>query len=148
MSDPTSGINVTVGSTTTNVALTSGSASDVASAINAANLGVRASVVATDSGNVLQLSSAQTGTANAFSVSGFEISEQNLVAAQNAQITVGDPSAGGYTVSSSSNTFTGFIPGVIFSVAGLASNVTRHRRQRRAGRQQQGADARRPRPTR
>lgn len=124
VADPTSGINVTVGTTTTNVALTSGSASDVASAINAANLGVRASVVATDSGNVLQLSSAQTGTANAFSVTGFESNVQNLVLAQNAQVTVGDPSAGGYTVSSSSNTFTNFIPGVIFSVAGLASNVS------------------------
>ena len=124
VSDPTSGINVTVGATTTNVALTSGSAADVASAINAANLGVRASVVATDGGNVLQLSSAQTGTANAFTVTGFDTAAQNLVNAQNAQVTVGDPSAGGYTVSSSSNTFTGFIPGVIFSVAGLASNVT------------------------
>jgi flagellar hook-associated protein 2 len=124
ISDPTNGINVTVGTTTTNVALTSGSAGDVAAAINAANLGVRASVVATDSGNVLQLSSAQTGTANAFSVSGLDSPEQDLVSAQNAQITVGDPSAGGYTVSSSSNTFTNFIPGVIFSVAGLASNVS------------------------
>ena len=37
---------------------------------------------------------------------------------------MGDPSNGGYTVSSSSNTFTGFIPGVIFSVARLASNVS------------------------
>jgi flagellar hook-associated protein 2 len=124
VSDPTSGINITVGSTTTNVALTSGSAADVASAINAANLGVRASVVATDNGNVLQLSSTQTGTANAFSTSGFESPEQDLVTAQNAQVTVGDPNAGGYTISSSSNTFTGFIPGVIFSVAGLAANVT------------------------
>jgi flagellar hook-associated protein 2 len=124
VSDPTSGINLTVGGTTTNIALTSGSAADVASAINAAKLGVRASVVATDTGNVLQLSSTLTGTANAFSTTGFETSEQDLVAAQNAQVTVGDPAAGGYTVSSSSNTFTGFIPGVTFSVAGLASNVT------------------------
>jgi flagellar hook-associated protein 2 len=124
VSDPTGGINITVGTTTTNVALTSGSAADVAAAINGAGLGVRASVVATDSGNVLQLSSSLTGTANAFSVTGFDSSPQNLVSAQNAQITVGDPNAGGYSVSSSSNTFSGFIPGVIFSVAGLASDVT------------------------
>jgi flagellar hook-associated protein 2 len=124
VSDPSAGINVTVGTTTTNVALTSGSAADVAAAINSANLGVRASVVSTDSGNLLQLASTQTGTANAFTVSGFESAAQNLVNAKNAQVSVGDPSAGGYTVSSSSNTFTGFIPGVIFSVAGLASNVS------------------------
>jgi flagellar hook-associated protein 2 len=124
VSDPTAGITITVGNVSTNVALTSGSATDVASAINAAGLGVRASVVSTDTGNVLQLTSSQTGTASAFSVSGLESPEQDLVAAQNAQITVGDPSAGGYSVSSPSNTFSSFIPGVVFSVAALASNVT------------------------
>lgn len=100
----------------------SGSASDVAAAINAAAVGVRAAVVQTDTGPLLQLTSAKTGAANAFTASGFETAPQQLVQAQDAQIGVGGP--GGYTVSSASNTFTDVIPGVTFSVSAPASNVT------------------------
>lgn len=123
VADPSAGITLTVGSTNTNVPLTAGDPTTVAAAINSANLGVRASVVSTDQGNVLQLVSSTSGSAAAFTASGFENSAQTLVTAQDAQITVGDPSNGGYSVSSASNTFTGFIPGVTFSVSALASNV-------------------------
>ena len=73
---------------------------------------------------MLQFTSASTGSSGAFTVNGLDGTPQTLVAAQNAQITVGDPAAGGYTVSSSSNTFNNAIPGVTFSVSALASGVT------------------------
>ncbi len=37
---------------------------------------------------------------------------------------MGDPAAGGYTVSSSTNTFNGVVPGVTFTVGAVASDVT------------------------
>lgn len=120
VSDPAAGI--TLGGRS--VSLTSGSAADVAAAINAANVGVRANVIQADSGQLLQLTSTTNGAAASFTTTGFQSAANTVSTAQDAQITVGDPSAGGYTVSSSSNTFTGVIPGVTFSVSGLASNVS------------------------
>ena len=96
----------------------------VAAAINKAGLNVRASVVTTDSGPVLQLSSTKTGASNAFSVSGLTTDPATMTAGSDAQLTVGDPSAGGYTVSSGSNTFTGVMPGVTITASALANNVT------------------------
>jgi flagellar hook-associated protein 2 len=107
------------------IALSSGSATDVAAAINAAKVGVSANVVNTDSGQVLQLTSNKTGAANAFTFSGFDDPSPKTVAtAQDAQISVGDPLNGGYTVSSSTNSFTNVIPGVTFSVSAPATNVS------------------------
>ena len=96
----------------------------MAAAINTANVGVRASVVNSDAGTVLQLAATSTGTSAAFTAGGFDSALQTIVPATNAQIGVGDPAAGGYTVSSQSNTFTGVIPGVTFTVSAPASNVT------------------------
>jgi flagellar hook-associated protein 2 len=133
VTDPTQGITITGADGTTHaVSLTSGSASDVAAAINKANVGVRASVVNVDNGSggtapVLQLSATTTGTKAAFTVSaagGLQNPVQTVVGAANAQVGVGTPGSGGYTVSSQSNTFTNVIPGVTFSVSALASNVT------------------------
>jgi flagellar hook-associated protein 2 len=125
VSNPAAGITITgADGTAHQIALTSGSTGDVASAINAANLGVRATVVNTDSGTVLQLSSTTTGSNAAFTASGFQSAVQTVVAAQSAQIAVGDPAAGGYTVSSQTNTFADAIPGVTFTVSAAASNVT------------------------
>jgi flagellar hook-associated protein 2 len=81
-------------------------------------------VIQTNGGPVLQVASAKSGQANSFSVSGTESTAQTVVAAQDAVATVGDPAHGGYSVSSSSNTFTSLIPGVTFSANALASNVT------------------------
>jgi flagellar hook-associated protein 2 len=128
--DPAQGFTLTVGGTdytfssgaAGNFALSSGSATDVAAAVNKANLGVHASVVTTDTGAVLQLASTKTGNANGFTATG--LATHTVMAARDAQVSVGDPAAGGYTVSSSTNTFSSFIPGVTFSVSALATDVT------------------------
>jgi flagellar hook-associated protein 2 len=125
---PADGITVTDGQGVShNIALTSGSAADVAAAINGANIGVRASVIQTSSGStILQVSSTKTGTANGFGLDNSNLSNnaQNVTAAQDAVASVGDPANGGYSVTSSSNTFTNLIPGVTFSANAPASNVT------------------------
>lgn len=107
------------------ISATDGSATAVAAAINAKKIGIRASVVSTDSGQVLQLASTRTGTAYGFTgVTGFDATVQTAVAAKDAQIVVGDPASGGYTVSSSTNTFTGVAPGVTFTVSAPTTGVT------------------------
>ena len=95
----------------------------VAAAINQAGLSVRASVITTDGGTVLQLSSTKTGTANAFSVDWLN-EPVTITAATDAKLTVGDPAAGGYTVTSSSNTFTGVLPGVTITATAPVTNAT------------------------
>jgi flagellar hook-associated protein 2 len=127
VTDPTAGITITTADGTAHaISLTSGSAAGVASAVNGANIGIRASVVNTDSGAVLQLVAATTGTDAAFTVdpTNFVAAPKTVVTAQNAQIGVGDPLAGGYTVSSQTNTFTDVIPGVTFTVSAPATGVT------------------------
>lgn len=121
VSNPAAGIVVNG----TSISLTSGSASDVAAAINGAKVGVSANVVQTDTGQVLQLTGLKTGaTTGAFSATGFDNTAQTVVTAQDAKITVGTVGAGGYTVSSATNTFADVIPGVTFSVSAPASGVT------------------------
>jgi flagellar hook-associated protein 2 len=125
VSVPSAGIRVTDSSGNVhNVALTSGSASDVAAAINAANIGVRASAVQTSQGILLQVSSSKTGAANSFTVDGTDATPKDLIAAQDAQVSVGDPLNGGYSVTSATNTFTSLIPGVTFSVNALATDFS------------------------
>lgn len=125
VSTPTNGLDVVDGAGVTHhLALTDGSAASVASVVNSAGLGISAAIINTDGGQVLQFTSNTTGTAGSFSVNGLDTPPQTLVAAQNAKIQVGNPAAGGYTVSSSSNTFNNVIPGVTFSVGALASAVT------------------------
>jgi flagellar hook-associated protein 2 len=130
---PSNGITITgADGTVHSISLTTGSAADVATAINSAGVGVRASVVNVDDGTgtgntipLLQLSATATGTKAGFTVSGFDDpAPATITQAANAQVGVGDPAAGGYTVTSQSNTFTGMIPGVTFSVNALVSNVT------------------------
>jgi flagellar hook-associated protein 2 len=125
VASPPNGIDVIDSSgATRHLSLTDGSAAGVATAINNAALGIRASVLNTDSGQVLQFTSVSTGGAGSFSINGLDTAPQMLVAARNAQIAVGNPAAGGYTVSSSSNTFNNVIPGVTFSVGAVTSGVT------------------------
>ena len=125
VSAPANGIDLVDGSGASHhINLTDGSAQGVATAVNNAGLGVRAAVVNTDGGPVLQFTSATTGTAGSFSINGLDNAPQTLVTAQNAQISVGNAGSGGYTVSSSSNTFNNVIPGVTFSVGAVVSGVT------------------------
>jgi flagellar hook-associated protein 2 len=113
-----------VGTVTHHIDLTSGSAAGVAAAINSQKAGVRAAVITTDTGTILQLTSTATGEANAFGVSGLTGVAKTMTAAQNAKITVGDPATGGYTVTSASNTFANAIPGVTFTVSAEVPDVT------------------------
>lgn len=125
VSVPSAGITVTDSTGTAHpIALTSGLATDVAAAINTAGIGVRAVVVNSTTGQLLQLSSASTGAAGAFTASGFDVAAQAVVTARDAQVGVGNPASGGYVVSSATNTFTGFIPGVTFTVSAPATGVT------------------------
>jgi len=125
VASPPNGIDVIDSSGSTHhLSLTDGTAAGVATAVNNAALGIRATVVNTDSGQILQFTSVSTGAAGAFSINGLDTAPKTLVAAQDAQIAVGDPANGGYTVSSSSNTFNNVIPGVTFSVGAVASAVT------------------------
>ena len=124
ISVPSAGITIKDSSGSHAITLASGSAADVASAINAAHLGVRASVVQTNTGVILQVVSVKSGTDSAFSIEGTDHPPQTAVPAQNAEVSVGDPNSGGYTVTSPTNTFTGVIPGVTFSANALATGVT------------------------
>jgi flagellar hook-associated protein 2 len=125
VASPPNGIDVVDSSGVTHhLTLADGSAASVATAVNNAALGIRASVVNTDSGPLLQFTSVATGAAGAFTVNGLDTAPKTLVAAQDAKISVGDPGAGGYTISSSSNTFNNVVPGVTFSVGAVVSGVT------------------------
>lgn len=126
VADYAQGLDLTVGSgDSVHISLSSGSAADIAAAINEADAGVRAAVVNTDAGQVLQFTSTKTGTANEFSISGFTNAVNDITPAADAQISVGT-GPGSYTISSSTNTFTGAMPGVTFSVsaAAVGSDVT------------------------
>lgn len=143
ISDYTQGIDITVGSgDPLHLDLASGSAADIAKAVNGANLGIRAAAVTVDDPSnpgqtttVLQFTATKTGVANQFSISGLAqavgggdpaTDVTTVTAARDARISVGSTSAGGYSISSSTNTFTNAMPGVTFSVssAAVGSDVT------------------------
>ena len=117
-------LTLTVGGTAHSLAVTDRSAAGVAAAINDAGLGVAAAVLHTEQGTVLQLSATRTGVAHDFSVAGLAGPATVLVAAADAQLTVGDPAAGGYTIASDSNTFTGALPGLTLTAGRLQAGVT------------------------
>jgi flagellar hook-associated protein 2 len=109
------------------------SAKGVSDAINAAGLNIKSSVVQTSSGDsVLQVTGTKTGAANSFTISGLstsggtDVTFQNAVAAQDAEIQVGggDAATGGYSVTSATNTFTGLMNGVTLTVGKVESGVT------------------------
>jgi flagellar hook-associated protein 2 len=119
------GLDISVGGKApVHVSLTTDTLDGAAAAINAAALGVRASVVNTDSGKLLQFAATKIGAANGFTVSGTANTPVDLVEASDAQISVGDPAHGGYTVSSTTNDFTGVIAGVTFTVSRLQDDVS------------------------
>ncbi|MCM4077217.1 flagellar filament capping protein FliD [Actinoplanes sp. TRM88002] len=109
-------------------------AAGVASAINAAGLGVKAALVSTGtSDKILQLSGVKTGADNKFDVSGLGTSSttvelRDVATAGNALLQIGggdsDPSGAGYDVTSTNNTFTGLMPGVSITVSKVEDNVT------------------------
>jgi flagellar hook-associated protein 2 len=124
MTDPTAGVQITIGGTTTQIDVTTDTAQGVVDAINKKGLGVNASLVNTQQGTVLQLASTKTGTDNAFQVSGINGDFVNVADAANAEIGVGTVGAGGYTVQNQSNSFDNVIPNVTVSVSKVQNGVT------------------------
>jgi flagellar hook-associated protein 2 len=121
----TAALSLTIGGQTTSLNPASTSAADVAAAVNSAGLGVRAALVKTSNGSsVLQFSSTTTGASSAFTVNGLTDTATNMSDAQDALVAVGDVTKGGYTVSSTSNTFTDAIPGVTFTVSRQNATTT------------------------
>jgi flagellar hook-associated protein 2 len=93
----------------------------VASAINAANVGVSAAAVKVSDGAwLLQVNSTRTGVANSVSLDGSVFTGTGGVlqasAGQDAKITIGT-GAGAYSVRSSSNSYTDVLPGVTVNVS-------------------------------
>jgi flagellar hook-associated protein 2 len=119
------GLDITVGAgAPVHIAVTTDTAAGVASAINAANAGVNAAVVSTDQGTVLQLTAKGTGTAKQFTISGLATATQVAVTGTDAKLTVGNPLAGGYTLTSATNTFTDVTAGLTVTATKLENAVT------------------------
>jgi flagellar hook-associated protein 2 len=115
----------TNGGTNATIAVTTDTPQGVADAINAdSSLGIKATVITSDQGPVLQLVSTKTGAANGFTVMGLAGSQVDRVTASDAQLTVGTLGSGGYTVTSTTNTFTNFISNVTLTATALQTGVT------------------------
>jgi flagellar hook-associated protein 2 len=99
-------------------------AQGVADAINAAGLDVRAAVVTTDKGTVLQLTATATGEAASFVIGGLVATPDVAVAGQDAMLRFGDPLGAGYTVTSTTNTFTNVVAGVTLTATKEEDGVT------------------------
>ncbi|WP_306212982.1 flagellar filament capping protein FliD [Actinoplanes sp. RD1] len=103
------------------------SAKGIADALAKAGVtGVKASVVTTGgSENILQFVSSKTGTDNGFTITGLDGVSLATSAATNAKLQVGGADAeGGYSVTSSTNTFTGLMAGVTLTVSKKETGVT------------------------
>src|SRR4051812_4205995 len=93
------------------------SLAEAVDSINSAGKGITATTVNTGSGYRLQLTSTKSGVAGTFDLSSSSIpagSLTTLVSGVDAEVTIGG--AGGYKVTSSSNTFSGVMDGVTFTV--------------------------------
>ncbi|HET6480707.1 MAG TPA: flagellar filament capping protein FliD [Actinoplanes sp.] len=109
------------------------SAKGVAAAINAAGIGIKATVVTSGGANdILQLSGAKTGANAGFRIDsgldGLASPLINVATAANAQLDIGggDDNAanGGYSVTSETNTFAKLMPGVSIAVSKVENDVT------------------------
>ena len=127
----TGNLNITVGSTTMTVALTSSNntLSGIASAINSAtnNPGVTASVVTGTDGQHLVLTSTQTGAANTVTVSADPTVDAGMATANFTQVTAGQDAkltVSGTAVDSASNNVTTAMSGVTLSLTSAAVGTT------------------------
>jgi len=109
------------------------SAKGIAAAINAAGLGVKASLVkVSETESMLQLNGTKSGLASTFTISDLENASTdgfglvNTTEASEALIRVGDPDNGhgGYELRGDTNTFTGLMPGVTLTVSKEEDGVT------------------------
>jgi len=108
-------LTITVGGTPHVLSVGGGSLTEVTTAINDANLGIRAAAVNTGSGFRLQLNATTTGDASVFTIdSGLDPGVGGTVITNqggNASITLGT-GPGAYSVTSATNSFSNIIPGV------------------------------------
>ena len=112
---------------TVTINLTVKTAQGVADALNAAGIGVKATVVTTGSAqNILQFSGTKTGSDNAFQIGGeLGLSLNPVAPASNAELEIGGGEAlGGYNITSDTNTFAKLMPGVSLTVSKLETGVT------------------------
>jgi flagellar hook-associated protein 2 len=111
----------------TDIDVGSGSLADVVAGINAAAKGVVATAVQTSPGQYrLQVTATSTGAASAFTLDGLDGAGGMNVLTQGADavVSIGSNPDTAYTVSSSSNTFSGLVPGLSFTVGKVESGVT------------------------
>ncbi|PPK66471.1 flagellar filament capping protein FliD [Actinokineospora auranticolor] len=109
---------------TVNVNVTTNTPQGVADAINGANAGVRATVVTTTTGQVLQFSATGSGAAKSFSVTGLDQPTTVMTQGADGVVNVGNPNAGGYKLTSADNVYTGLIPGVTVTALKPEANIT------------------------
>ena len=109
------------------------SAKGIQSKINAAGVGVKATLVkVSDTESVLQLNGTKTGADFAFSFAGLENAAcdgngtTQTATAANSRIEVGggDGVPGGYTLTGSTNTFTGLLAGVTLTASKVEDDIT------------------------
>jgi flagellar hook-associated protein 2 len=111
--------------TTTSIDVGSGTLSQVVAAINAAGKGLVASAVQTAPGQYrLQVAATASGAASEFDLTGLDdpAGMDILTQGSDAAITVGTTTT--YQVTSSTNTFSGVLPGVSFTVGKQENGVT------------------------
>ncbi len=107
-------ITVDVGGVATVVPVGGGTLDEVAAAINGAGLKLRASTVNTGNGDRLQVDATTTGAATEFTLAGLDPVAGGTVVtteAADARLTLGT-GPGAYSVTSSTNVFTGVTPGL------------------------------------
>jgi flagellar hook-associated protein 2 len=113
------------------------SAKGIAAAVNAAGLGVKASLVKlSETDSMLQFNGTKSGLASVFTIlppppdedlkaASFDGSGVlNTTEATEAWIQVGDPSQGGYDIKGNTNTFTGLLPGVTLTATKEQDGIT------------------------
>jgi flagellar hook-associated protein 2 len=115
------------GTETATIDVGSGSLAEVVAAVNSSSTGLRASTVQTSPGNYrLQVTSTTSGAAGEFSITGLDgfTGVDILAQGADARITVGSDPLTQYSITSTSNTFSGVIPGLSFTVSNEETNVT------------------------
>ena len=112
-------VQITDGSGVHDIDVGGGTLAEVVTALNGAGIGLQAAAVDTGSGYRLQLTSAATGAAAAFTVSaGLDVGVGGMVVAgtgSDAVLTVGS-GAGAYTITSASNTIADVLPGLTLTL--------------------------------
>jgi len=115
------------GNETASLDVGSGSLAEVVAAINNSATGLRASTVQTSPGNYrLQVTTKTSGAGGEFAIAGLDGFSGVDVLAQgaDARITVGSDPLTKYSITSTSNTFAGVVPGVSFTVSKKETNVS------------------------